>query len=227
MDLVMVDRKEAEAAVGKGRDRITVRDGDGQYWTWDGEGWRADKGTTGDAPEGRLEAPSLHLPIPAKEDETPLDPPAKDAPQRTDATVVDAVAAAVGRLSEAYREGLHSAEAAESTARDRLLVDLEGAVWTPGLQSGDWFACKGKAWKRHAAGPDPARLVRTVPGSHACPACAEAVDEEGPCPSCGAGAPPLLADVPEAAEGLVRFLEACPARRLPERVTTPWDPPVR
>lgn len=226
MDITTVTREAVEKAVGERMERITVRDEAGQYWTRDGDAWTAGEGATGDGPAGRLEVPVLHLPIPDKEDEPRLDPPPKtgdgDGPR---APVVETVARSVAALAEAYREGQQSARAAESSARDRLLVDREGSVWAPGLKSGTWYAWRGKTWTRQDGPPEAERLVRGSPGPHACPSCQARVDEEAPCPSCGAGAPALLADTPEAAEALARFLERSAPPGLPEPVASPWDPP--
>lgn len=219
MDLQRVSADDVTASVARHGRPVVVRDAAGAYWRCDEEGWQPMKGTGGDPPTGTVEAPARDVLL-APSDDPPVHPP-----KEAGAPLMEAFPAVIAAQKDAYDQGLRSSLTAQTAARDSILLDVDGTVWTVGLQTGGWYRYGKKHWHSDDP-PAPERFLRMRAGRHACHACGAVQDDEAACASCGAEPAPLLEASPDhVQEGLVDFLSHCPDPQVPEPVTDAWAPP--
>ncbi|MFN2112833.1 MAG: hypothetical protein ACK2TT_06925 [Anaerolineales bacterium] len=122
-----------------------------------------------------------------------------------------------------YQDGKLSSEAALQTSRRHYLIDLQGGVWTVGLQSGDWHRKENGGWIKEAGPPPPDQLLK-MDREENCASCGKALEGSVLCPHCGHENPPNLPDLADEAYGnLLDFFLG--DEGLPEDITGPWNPP--
>jgi DNA-directed RNA polymerase subunit RPC12/RpoP len=122
-----------------------------------------------------------------------------------------------------YQDGRLSSGAALQISRRHVLIDLQGGIWTVGLQSGEWYRWEDSGWVKVGDPPSPESLLK-MKREEKCASCGKDLKGNALCPHCGHENLPDLPDLPEEAYGrlLDYFLNDI---GLPENITWGWSPP--
>lgn len=122
-----------------------------------------------------------------------------------------------------YQDGRLSSDAAMQISRRYYLVDLQGGVWTVGLQSGEWYRSEDSGWAKAGDPPSLDQLLE-MEREQKCASCGKDLKGSVLCPHCSHENPPELPDLPDEAYGrLLDFLVR--DEGLPENITRAWSPP--